>query len=191
LAAIAPTPKLFLVTGNAPAISESDRANPADAVLWGLGRTLALEHPDSWGGVIDIDEPRAEVTDTDGGRDHVATMPTGDIKDVWRTCPPEQRRTLLRDHVSVLVAAVMGLPSPQALDPSADFFELGMDSLMSVLLQRALDATLEEEIPQSALFDYPTVEALADHLVILGDVDGDSVDSYEHLTEVDLPERVS
>ena len=35
---------------------EGDRANPAHAVLWGLGRTLALEHPEIWGGIIDVDE---------------------------------------------------------------------------------------------------------------------------------------
>ena len=36
--------------------AEGDRANPAHAVLWGLGRTLALEHPEIWGAVIDVDE---------------------------------------------------------------------------------------------------------------------------------------
>ena len=46
------------------------------AVLWGLGRTLALEHPEIWGGVIDVDESlpavlaarhvRAEATAADG-----------------------------------------------------------------------------------------------------------------------------
>src|SRR5271169_5880906 len=43
--------KLFLVTRNAQPISEGDRANPGHAVLWGLGRTLALEHPEIWGGI--------------------------------------------------------------------------------------------------------------------------------------------
>jgi acyl transferase domain-containing protein len=188
LAAMASPPRLFLLTRNAQPISEGDRSHPAHAVMWGLGRTLALEHPDIWGGIIDLDDSlHVEVTDTDDGSDDIATMPTGDIKDVWRTYPPEQRRTVLRHHVSVLVAAVMGLPSPQSLDPSTDFFELGMDSLMSVVLQRALAATLGEEVPQSVLFDNPTVETLADHLVILGE----GVDSYEDLAEVDLPERVS
>jgi acyl carrier protein len=93
--------------------------------------------------------------------------------------------------VGVLVAAVMGLPSSQSLNPSADFFELGMDSLMSVILQRALAETLGEVLPQSAVFDYPTVEALADSLAAIGDADQQSVDAYEDLTEADLSERVS
>ena len=138
-------------------------ANPAHAILWGLGRTLALEHPEIWGGVIDLGESApAERTDVDGAIKVDSSMPVGPIKDVWRVCEPEQRRGLLRDHVGVLVAAVMGLPSPQSLNPSADFFELGMDSLMSVVLQRALAETLGEVIEQSVVFDYPTVEALAE-----------------------------
>ena len=42
-------PKLHVVTRNAQPIDEGDRANPAHAVLWGLGRTLAVEHPEFWG----------------------------------------------------------------------------------------------------------------------------------------------
>ena len=49
-------PRLFLLTRNAQPVSEGDRANPAHAVLWGLGRTLALEHSEIWGAVIDVDE---------------------------------------------------------------------------------------------------------------------------------------
>ncbi len=51
-----PAPKLFVVTRNAQPIADGDRANPAHAVLWGQGRTLALEHPEFWGGVIDVDD---------------------------------------------------------------------------------------------------------------------------------------
>ena len=47
-------PKLFLLTRNAQPLAEGDRANPAHAVLWGLGRTLALEHPEIWGAVVDV-----------------------------------------------------------------------------------------------------------------------------------------
>ena len=42
-------PRLFLLTRNAQPVTEGDRANPAHAVLWGLGRTLALEHPEILG----------------------------------------------------------------------------------------------------------------------------------------------
>ena len=48
--------RLVIVTRNAQPVREGDRANPAHAVLWGLGRTLALEHPEIWGGIVDLDE---------------------------------------------------------------------------------------------------------------------------------------
>ncbi|HKV21393.1 MAG TPA: type I polyketide synthase, partial [Mycobacterium sp.] len=56
LAAMDSPPRLFMLTRNAQPLSEGDRANPAHAVLWGLGRTLALEHPEIWGAVVDVDE---------------------------------------------------------------------------------------------------------------------------------------
>ncbi|TWS19919.1 SDR family NAD(P)-dependent oxidoreductase [Tsukamurella asaccharolytica] len=46
---------LHLVTRSAQALREGDRSDPAHAVLWGLGRTLALEHPRMFGGLIDVD----------------------------------------------------------------------------------------------------------------------------------------
>jgi phthiocerol/phenolphthiocerol synthesis type-I polyketide synthase C len=182
LAAMSSPRKLFVLAPSA--LSESDRADPAHAVLWGLGRTLALEQPEIWGGMITFDD-QPRVGDGDGS----AAVPRGELKDVWRQYEPERRRDVLRTHVGVLVAAVMGLPSPQSLDPSADFFELGMDSLMSVVLQRALGETLGEALPLSVVFDYPTVEALADHLTIIAVADQEGVDAEEDLTLAELPGR--
>jgi acyl transferase domain-containing protein len=172
-------PALYMVSPDS--LLDETLGHPAGAVLWSLGRVLSLSHPDIWGGVIELDEPATPDEHTDG--DGAAAVPAADIKDVWRTCPPAQRFELLRNHVGVLVAAVMGLPSAQSLNPSTDFFDLGMDSLMSVILQRALAETLGELLPQTIVFDYPTVELLAGHLATIGDA--------ESLTEAELPERVS
>ena len=48
--------RLFILTRNAQPVIDGDRANPVHAVLWGLGRSIALEHPEIWGGLIDLDE---------------------------------------------------------------------------------------------------------------------------------------
>jgi phthiocerol/phenolphthiocerol synthesis type-I polyketide synthase B len=61
LTALSAPPKLFFLTRNAQPVTDGDRANPVHAVLWGLGRTLALEHPEIWGGCIDIDESMPAV----------------------------------------------------------------------------------------------------------------------------------
>ena len=60
----------------------------------------------------------------------------------------------------------MGLP-PAELDPSTGFFQLGMDSLMSVTLQRNLSASLSQPLSPAVIFDYPTVDSLAAHLATL------------------------
>jgi acyl transferase domain-containing protein/surfactin synthase thioesterase subunit/acyl carrier protein len=48
-------PRLWLVTRNSQAVtSDSPPVEPLPAMLWGLGRTAALEHPKIWGGLLDL-----------------------------------------------------------------------------------------------------------------------------------------
>jgi acyl transferase domain-containing protein len=56
LLSAAPTARLRIVTRNAQPLVDGDRANPAHAILWGMGRTLAVENPEIWGGLIDVDD---------------------------------------------------------------------------------------------------------------------------------------
>jgi phthiocerol/phenolphthiocerol synthesis type-I polyketide synthase B len=135
----------------------------------------------------------AETDSTDPGR---ATVAPTDFREALHNCEPTARRGLLTQHVRTLVATVMGLETPQALDPSAGFFHLGMDSLMSVMLQRALTESIGMPVPASVVFDYPTVEALADHLAAsLPETAGDSaeevVDGFDDLSEEQLLQQLS
>nr|WP_308405070.1 SDR family NAD(P)-dependent oxidoreductase [Streptomyces rugosispiralis] len=46
---------LWLATTGAVAVSGSDQlGRPAQAATWGLGRVVALEHPQRWGGLVDL-----------------------------------------------------------------------------------------------------------------------------------------
>jgi acyl transferase domain-containing protein/SAM-dependent methyltransferase len=47
--------RLWIVTANAHAIGSTGATRPDHAALWGIGRTVALEHPERWGGLIDTD----------------------------------------------------------------------------------------------------------------------------------------
>ena len=90
----------------------------------------------------------------------------------------------------------MGLASSQLLDPTAGFFQSGMDSLMSVTLQRSLSDSLGETLPASVVFDYPTVEALSDYLAtILPEVaeaaEDESTDDYEDFSDDELLKELS
>jgi phthiocerol/phenolphthiocerol synthesis type-I polyketide synthase B len=118
-----------------------------------------------------------------------------EFRKALRECAPERRHHLLLDHVTALASAVMGLPESEVLDPSSGFFQLGMDSLMSVTLGRNLSETLGESFTPAVVFDYPTVEALTDHLVtLLPEFAGtaDSVtDAYDDVTEDELLQQLS
>ena len=125
-----------------------------------------------------------------------SSMFTTEFREALRDCEPSRRRVLLVDHVRAQVAAAMGFDSPLRLDPSAGFFQSGMDSLMSVTLQRSLSESLGEALPASVVFDYPTVEALADYLAtVLAELvevaDQESVDAYEDLTDDELLQQLS
>ncbi|MDX2828466.1 SDR family NAD(P)-dependent oxidoreductase, partial [Streptomyces ipomoeae] len=62
---------LWCVTRGAVSVGGSDRvASAAQAGLWGLGRVVALEHPERWGGLIDLpavaEPPGTTATTTEG-----------------------------------------------------------------------------------------------------------------------------
>ncbi|MET2717702.1 amino acid adenylation domain-containing protein [Streptomyces harbinensis] len=71
---------------------------------------------------------------------------------------PPDPRTVVADEVS----AVLGRPVTGAED--TPFYELGLDSVRMVRLRARLEQTLERPVPQTALFEHPTVTALAAHL---------------------------
>ncbi|MDB1089131.1 SDR family NAD(P)-dependent oxidoreductase [Streptomyces sp. ACA25] len=65
---------LWCATSGAVAVSPAERVTaPAQAQTWGLGRVVALEHPDRWGGLIDLP---AELDDRAAGR--LAAVLAGD-----------------------------------------------------------------------------------------------------------------
>jgi FkbH-like protein len=48
-------PALWVVTQAAQAVERGDSVNVSQALAWGFGRTASLEHPEFWGGLIDVD----------------------------------------------------------------------------------------------------------------------------------------
>ncbi|MFF7638650.1 SDR family NAD(P)-dependent oxidoreductase, partial [Kitasatospora sp. NPDC008050] len=79
------TAPLWCLTRGAVTTGPADRlTNPVQAQVWGLGRVVALEHPDRWGGLIDLpaalDEralARLAETLSDGTEDQVALRASG------------------------------------------------------------------------------------------------------------------
>ncbi|WP_225440309.1 type I polyketide synthase [Amycolatopsis eburnea] len=79
------TAPLWCATRGAVATADSEPvADPAQAQFWGFGRTVAMEHPNRWGGLVDLpatvgpeDGERLCAVLAAGGEDEVAVRPAG------------------------------------------------------------------------------------------------------------------
>jgi acyl transferase domain-containing protein/surfactin synthase thioesterase subunit/acyl carrier protein len=61
-----PTGRLWIVTANTQRTEGQDqRVDPVQAPLWGLGRTVAIEYPGIWGGMIDLQLNGDQTPDID------------------------------------------------------------------------------------------------------------------------------
>ncbi|WP_371501892.1 SDR family NAD(P)-dependent oxidoreductase [Kitasatospora sp. NBC_00374] len=77
---------LWCATRGAVAVGRAERvSDPAQALVWGFGRVAALEHPQRWGGLVDLPEKPDErafdglaaVLAGTGGEDQVAVRASG------------------------------------------------------------------------------------------------------------------
>jgi polyketide synthase 7 len=83
--------RLWCVTAGGVTVNRFEDVDPSAAALWGMGNVLALDHPGTWGGLVDL--PGSGATDAAGdavalgrlctvlsgvdGEDQVAVRPSG------------------------------------------------------------------------------------------------------------------
>ncbi|MEU9993685.1 type I polyketide synthase, partial [Streptomyces sp. NPDC048045] len=103
---------LWVVTRGAVAATPGEApAGPAQAQVWGLGRVVALEHPDRWGGLIDLpvtldDRAAARLADvlSGCGEDQVAIRQTGLLgRRLTRAPQPRESGTRWKPRGSALI----------------------------------------------------------------------------------------
>ena len=138
LAEMPEPPKLMILTRNAQPIDEGDRADPAHAVLWGMGRTIRLEHPEVWAGLVDVDESapaelvaRILTAETHSGDDDQAVYRRG-LRHVPRLRPspaPAVALTRFEGDTSHLVIGATGNVGPYLIRQLA---EMGAATIVAV-----------------------------------------------------------
>ncbi|WP_344820649.1 type I polyketide synthase, partial [Actinoplanes cyaneus] len=111
------TAPVWFVTRGAVSTGRSDMAvDPLQSQVWGLGRTLALEHPDRWGGLLDLPaelDPRtaarvaAVLAGALGAEDQIAVRPGGILVRRLRHAPVVRGKSW-QPHGTVLIAGGTG-----------------------------------------------------------------------------------
>jgi acyl carrier protein len=100
----------------------------------------------------------------------------GPVAEASRSAPPDlvqqlaaaprsTRRGVLLGSLRAQVIGVLGLPRDYQIVPRQPLNELGLDSLTAVELRNVLAQRLGCSLPATLLFDYPTLDALADYLL--------------------------
>jgi acyl transferase domain-containing protein len=110
---------VWVATRGAQRAREGDAVAPAAAPVWGLARSAALEHPELWGGLVDLDEVepaaaaallRAEVVAADA--DDQVAFRAGErrVARVVRAAPPTvpARALALRADATYLLTGGLG-----------------------------------------------------------------------------------
>ncbi|WP_372444945.1 type I polyketide synthase [Streptomyces coffeae] len=108
---------LWCVTRGAVAVHDAEELPaPAQAAVWGLGRVAALEHPDRWGGLIDLPaEPDersaaafAAVLAGPGDEDQIAVRPAGTFVRRLLPAPAPRPATAWQPSGTVLITGGTG-----------------------------------------------------------------------------------
>lgn len=118
LAEASGSPRLWLVTrGAQPATDESGIA-VAQAPLWGLGRVLALEQPDRWGGIVDLDPADTAALDAERLADQLVDPDEEDqvafragrrmVPRLVKTMAPADASFTVRADASYLITGALG-----------------------------------------------------------------------------------
>ena len=89
------------------------------------------------------------------------------LREQLEAASADARLELLAQELAERARRLLGFPDGTRLEARRALRDLGLDSLLAVSFRNELAKALALELPASLVFDHPTIEALARHLVAL------------------------
>jgi acyl transferase domain-containing protein/SAM-dependent methyltransferase/acyl carrier protein len=77
----------------------------------------------------------------------------------------DNRFSQLVAYLQIEVGRVLGVPPTQLPKPRQGFFDLGLDSLMTIELKHRVESDLAVHLSPTVIFEHPTIHDLASHLL--------------------------
>ncbi|WP_456340253.1 SDR family NAD(P)-dependent oxidoreductase, partial [Streptomyces europaeiscabiei] len=143
----------------------------------------ALRSPEPWYAPADLDPAALRASDGSvpdlvrdlvgarTGRPAAQTAATpaapaeGELRARLGALAPNARHDAVLDAVLAQAALVIGHDSPDSLDPEGGFLDSGFNSLTAVELRNRIGALAGVRLPATLMFDHPTPQRLAAHLL--------------------------
>ena len=113
-----PRTPIWVITRGAQRVTSADSVSPVQSCLWGFGRAAALEHPQLWGGLVDL--PEGDADEWSRLIDYVVAAPPGEDQVALRdqavyvarltrhAGQPSGTPLVLRDDATYLVTGGLG-----------------------------------------------------------------------------------
>ncbi|PBO16915.1 polyketide synthase, partial [Streptomyces albidoflavus] len=146
----------------APVLFDPRQPQVLDGLIGMRGNALLRDLPDA----------RQALADAETTRDRTRTAASG-LAERLRGLPADERTDTVTELVRTHAAAVLGHPGPEAVAADRNFRDLGFDSLTAIELPNRIALATGLRLPATTVYDYPTAQALAEHLVaeLLGEQD--------------------
>ena len=180
--------QLWLATRGVQRVLDSDRVEPAQSPLWGLGKVISMERPRSWGGLVDLplDAGDASVADL-----LVSVCDCGDFED--QVALREGRRWVTR-----LLPEENLKPAQLEIEPEASYLITGgLGGIGLQIAHRLVQRGARHLVLTSRGAPSPAAETAIRELeeqgcdikVIQGDVsrEADVLRLFDEMAQLDLP----
>lgn len=101
----------------------------------------------------------------DGSDTRESAAPASGLLERLEAALPAQRSELLVEQLQLLARSVLGYGEGDLVRRDQPLVEQGFDSLMAVEMRNRVSQSVGRRLPASVLFDHPTLERLAHHLL--------------------------